>query len=243
MHRLAIILLSVLLAVAPVIAQDSTPAPVPVVVDPGSGFTVTIPEGSPWWAGIALVIIGAGAEGFRRYSKRLDAKQQAAIDEAKNEFTLQLERLKIEATTKSADAVQIDALASSIRGMAESVNSTIQAFAQDRIEAREERRRMMDAQDAQAKGIQERNQVTRDLGKKIEAVNEVVQPMSKQLETVVEKLDELSKQAEDFATRQQLNEVIKLVQQVKDCRNDAPQPSPAPTPPAERDSIGEVEKE
>ena len=44
MHRLLVIILSVMLIVAPVSAQQSPVTPEPVIVEPGSGLTVSLPE-------------------------------------------------------------------------------------------------------------------------------------------------------------------------------------------------------
>ena len=122
-----------LLMVTPVSAlPEPTPTPETVEVVPNSGFTVNIPEGSPWWAGIAIAAIGTGGWLLRGYSKRLDAKQAAALKSVENDFALKLETIRAEQTEKSNAAGQIDALASSISQMASSTRGAYEFLEHER---------------------------------------------------------------------------------------------------------------
>jgi len=237
MHKIAIVLLSLMLITAPVLAQES---PAPATENEGNGLTVSIPEGSPWWAGIALAIIGSGGWALRSYSGRLDRKQQAALDKQRNEFQLQLERVKLEAAEQTADASQIGALASSISEMAQSVNSAITTLAQERLQASEERGKMRETMEEQAKGIRERNQLLRETKEKLGDVDAKVTPINATLEQIVQELQALKEQVRDIATRQQMERVILELSRIKGIPAqpsiEAPAP-PAKTPLAEHGTV------
>ena len=219
MHRLLVIILSVMLtlaAVAPVLGQAIPATPEPVIVEPGSGLTVSLPEGSPWWAAIAVTVVGAGAYLIRGYSNRLDKKSQTALEAVKQEFTLKLKQLEIQATEKCVDAVQIDALAGSIHAMAKSVTDAYTALAEERAQAGREREAMRQTMDEQAKGIKERNQLLKAVGETVKTVDDKITPVVESVDEAVKELKTLSTKIDNMVTKDRFDGEMKEIRAVLD---------------------------
>lgn len=247
MHRLTIILIiSLVLLATPVYAQEPTDSPEPSqVVDVGNGLY--LPEGSPWWAGIALTILGAGGFLLRGYSRRLDQRQQAAIDKQREEFDAaeqerehrhKLQIAELEAKVKAdTDAGQkIGSLTAAIGEMASSNHDMLAAFMQSTAQASDERSTMINALDAQAKGITERNQLLREVGESVTHNDEKLAAIIQTLEDVRGKM----------GTQEVLRQMVApLVQKIdaalKELHTMQQPDAPAETAPQSRANMVEVE--